>query len=218
MRGILAVQGLQHQGRHAADQTQHQLAHLDFLLRLAYGRHAVDAFRLDARFAAVRVDALRQVAQHEVGDQHETRADRRFQRKPQAAQDADGGRAPQGGGRVQSPHRHAFAHDDAGAQKADARHHLRGDAHVARGIAFEHGNHHEQRGADGYQRVRAQARHALAQLAFGADHGAQGQCRGNAQRKVKYHHQFLPAGEEQASAGAKSIRPERGQQTITVER
>ena len=156
------------------------------------------------------VDALRQVAQHQVGDQHEARADGRFQRKPEAAQHADGGRAPQGGGRVQAAHRHAFAHDDAGAQKADARHHLRGDAQVAVGIAFEHGNHHEQRGADGHQRVRAQARHALAQLAFGADHGAQGQCCGNAQRKVKYHHQFLPAGEEQASARRRQFAPKGG--------
>ncbi|MEG0881410.1 MAG: LysR substrate-binding domain-containing protein [Janthinobacterium sp.] len=36
---------------------------------------------------------------------------------------------------------------------------------MAGAIAFEHGDHHEQRGADGHQRVRAQARHALAQLA-----------------------------------------------------
>ncbi|CAG9218746.1 hypothetical protein BVI434_3560015 [Burkholderia vietnamiensis] len=118
-----------------------------------------------------------------------------------ARREADAGHGPQARGRRQPAHHFAAQQDRAGAEKADARHHLRGDprriehdaclpVHV--GEAEDRDEHHE-RGADAHQHVRAQARGPVESLALEPDHAAEQ--RGEQQASEKFDmadHRGLP--------------------------
>ncbi|KJK24226.1 hypothetical protein UB46_11885 [Burkholderiaceae bacterium 16] len=105
-----------------------------------------------------------------------------------AGEHAHGGGAPQRGGGIQATHVQAVAHDHAGTEKADAGNDLRGNARMALRIEGKGGNRYEQGRAGGYQRVGAQPRHALAQLPFGTDTGAQRERFKQAQGEFVPHH------------------------------
>src|SRR5580658_7636873 len=67
----------------------------------------------------------------------------------------------------------AFLHDDAGAEKADARHHIGGDLARARLPVEMQAERHERSRADRDKNIGAQARAALAILPLGADRGGE---------------------------------------------
>ena len=86
-------------------------------------------------------------------------------------------------------HVDAFAQDDAGAEEADAAHHLGGDARRI-ALADQAGEHDEARRAQRDQGVGPQPRHLLVPLALEADRTAEQQRRRQAQAGVS---QALPS-------------------------
>ena len=119
------------------------------------------------------VDEIHDRPQQQVDEHDEAGGDRGIEWKAGAGEHADRGRAPQRGGGIEPAHAQAFAKDQAGAEKTDARHHLRGDPGRARFLGIELREHDESGGAERDQGVGAQARQPVAPLPLEADDRAQ---------------------------------------------
>ena len=70
------------------------------------------------------INPLRRFAKQNICTQNDQRCRRRLPELAQPAQHANRRRAPQCGGGIQAAHVHAFAHDNARAEKTDSGDHL----------------------------------------------------------------------------------------------
>ena len=99
--------------------------------------------------------------------------------------------AEPGGCSVQPADAAAFAHDGARAQEAHARHHVGNHARAAIGAADAKGHVDEDGRAHRHQRVGAQARGTLAELALEADDGAQHEGAEQADQRIGQRQQWM---------------------------
>ena len=172
---VLAVQGLQAQAT-AFQAVQHEAAHLDLVLGAADDFHAEMQLHLAGWHHVLMVQALGEVAQQDVGAEHHQGAESGLQQQPHAAQHADGGGAPEGGGGVEATHVETVTHDHAPTEETYPGDHVGGDVGgIGRHAGDRLGHQHEQAGPGADQGIGAQPGEALAQLAFGTDQGAQGE-------------------------------------------
>jgi hypothetical protein len=137
------------------------------------------------RVDGLAVDAVHHGPQQRVGGQHEQRADGRLHDQVRPGARADRRRAPQRGRRVEAAHIAFLAHDHAGAQETDAGHHVGHHAHRAIVAGEMVGHIDEDRRAHGHQHIGAQPGRALAVLALVADHAAEHERGGEADRRIE---------------------------------
>ena len=139
--------------------------------------------RSDIQWLAV--DLVHDGPQQRVGGQHEQRPHDGLDHQPRAAARAHRSRAPQRGGCIEAAHIAFFAHDDAGTQKADARHHIRHHPHRTLRTKQRGGHVDKNRCAQRHQHIGAQPGGALAVLALHANQAAQHKSRRQADQGVK---------------------------------
>jgi len=106
----------------------------------------------------------------------------------QAGQAAHRGRAPERGRRIQAAHGQPFTQDDTGAQEADPRGHLGGDARGAVLSIHQGTDEHEAGRPDGHEGVGAKARGPPMPLPLDANDDAQHQRRRDACTQLDGRH------------------------------
>ena len=168
---IVAVEPPQRQ-RAAGEPLQEQRANMRFILGAAGQRDQVSGLDL-ARHQRLPIDETDDRPQQKIDEHDESGGERGIGQIARSGEDADRRGAPQRGRGIEPAHAHAFAEDQAGAEKADARYDLRGDTGRARLLRHDGLKHDEARRAQGHQRVRAQAGKAVAPLTLEADERAE---------------------------------------------
>ncbi len=120
-----------------------------------------------------------------IAGEHEYGHRRRLRHHVGAGASADRRRSPQRRRRVEAAHIHAFLHDRARAEKADARHDIGNHAHAAVGAGQMIGEIDEGGGAHRHQHIGAQPGAALPVLPLGADQRAEHEGREQADQRVE---------------------------------
>ncbi len=146
------------------------------MFALGQGRHLVGHFGVGIVHRAT-VDLVDQRSQQSVGGQHEQGAQNCLHGEPGTTGGADSSDAPEGGGGVDAADIARLAHDDAGAEKADAGddigHHMDHVVVAAVQVIDTLGQTDEQGGPHGDQHVGAKTRGTLAVLALQPDQTAE---------------------------------------------